>query len=103
MPDTPQTLHPSYRLAFSDADFLTRDELRPVRLQLELLKTEMALAERGIASTVVMFGSARIPDPAHAERPSPGLAAPRPLLRRGARVRPALRRCARSQPATARA
>ncbi len=63
VPGTPQTQNPSYRLAFSDADFLTRDELRPVRLQLELLKTEMALAERGIVSTVVMFGSARIPDP----------------------------------------
>jgi uncharacterized protein (TIGR00730 family) len=74
VPGTPQTLHPSYRLAFSDADFLTRDELRPVRLQLELLKTEMALAERGIASTVVMFGSARIPDPAAAPAPSPALA-----------------------------
>ena len=74
VPGTPQTLHPSYRLAFSDADFLTRDELRPVRLQLELLKTEMALAERGIASTVVMFGSARIPDPATVPSPSPALA-----------------------------
>jgi uncharacterized protein (TIGR00730 family) len=75
VPGTPQTLHPSYRLAFSDADFLTRDELRPVRLQLELLKTEMALAERGIASTVVMFGSARIPDPSGpVPPPSPGLA-----------------------------
>ena len=63
VPDTPQTISPSYRLAFSDPDFLTRDELRPVRLQLELLKTEMALAERGIRSTVVMFGGARIPDP----------------------------------------
>lgn len=74
-PDTPQTLSPSYRLAFNDGDFLTRDELRPVRLQLELLKPEMALAERGIASTVVMFGSARIPDPADAgpARPASGL------------------------------
>jgi uncharacterized protein (TIGR00730 family) len=63
IPDTPQTRSPSYRLAFSDAEFLTRDELRPVRLQLELLKPEMALAERGIASTVVMLGSARIPPP----------------------------------------
>src|SRR5687768_5592261 len=62
-PDTPQTSSPSYRLAFSDEDFLTRDELRPVRLQLELLKPEMALAERGIISTVVMLGSARIPSP----------------------------------------
>ena len=47
-PETAQTRSPSYRLAFNDGDFLTRDELRPVRLQLELLKTEMALAERGI-------------------------------------------------------
>ncbi len=74
-PDTPQTLSPSYRLAFSDAEFLTRDELRPVRLQLELLKAEMALSERGIVSTVVMFGGARIPDPAYPERArTPGLA-----------------------------
>lgn len=63
VPDTPQTRSPSYRLAFDDPEFLTRDELRPVRLQLELLKPEMAMAERGITSTVVMFGGARIPDP----------------------------------------
>ncbi len=76
VPDTPQTLSPSYRLAFSDPEFLTRDELRPVRLQLELLKPEMAMAERGIASTVVMFGGARIPDPAHTDRArTPALAA----------------------------
>jgi uncharacterized protein (TIGR00730 family) len=68
VPETPQTRSPSYRLAFSDPDFLTRDELRPLRLQLELLKPEMALAERGIVSTVVMFGGARIPDPAHPAR-----------------------------------
>ncbi len=74
VPETPQTRSPSYRLAFSDPDFLTRDELRPLRLQLELLKPEMALAERGIVSTVVMFGSARIPEPGGTAR-SPGLAA----------------------------
>ncbi len=62
-PDTPQTRAPSYRLAFADPDFLVRDELRPVRLQLELLKPEMALAEAGINSTVVLFGGARIPAP----------------------------------------
>ncbi|MCD7108637.1 LOG family protein [Rhizobium sp. DKSPLA3] len=60
---TPQSLSPSYRLAYADEDFLCREELRPIRLQLELLKTEMALAERGITSTVVMFGGARIPEP----------------------------------------
>ena len=79
-PDTPQTQSPSYRLAFSDAEFLTRDELRPVRLQLELLKTEMALAERGIHSTVVIFGGARIPDPARVDPArAPGLAALAPF------------------------
>ncbi len=31
IPDTPQTLSPTYRLAFADNDFLCRDELRPVR------------------------------------------------------------------------
>lgn len=61
--DTPQTRSPAYRLAFADDDFLCRDELRPVRLQLELLKPTMLLDEQGIESTIVMFGGARIPDP----------------------------------------
>ncbi|MEY8841267.1 LOG family protein [Cribrihabitans sp. XS_ASV171] len=64
VPDTPQTRSPSYTLAFADEEFITRDALRPVRLQLELLKTEMLLEERKIASTIVMFGGARIPEPA---------------------------------------
>ncbi|WP_456386380.1 LOG family protein [Profundibacter sp.] len=64
IPDTPQTRAPSYQLAFADTDFLTRDELRPVRLQLELLKPEMALDAAGIDSTIVLFGGARIPEPA---------------------------------------
>ncbi|MCB1454174.1 MAG: LOG family protein [Rhizobiaceae bacterium] len=63
VPRTPQTLAPTYRLAFSDEDFLTRRELRPVRLQLELMKPEMVLTERGIRSTVIIFGGARIPEP----------------------------------------
>jgi hypothetical protein len=45
VPDTPQTRAPTYKLAFSDDEFMTRRELRPVRLQLELMKPEMALAE----------------------------------------------------------
>ncbi|MCV3766955.1 LOG family protein [Rhizobium sp. TRM95796] len=63
IPGTPQSLSPAYRLAFADNDFLCREELRPVRLQLELLKVEMMLTEYGIRSTVVMFGGARIPAP----------------------------------------
>lgn len=64
VPDTPQTRAPQYRLAFADEDFLCRPELRPVRLQLELLKPELALDEDGIESTIVLFGGARIPEPA---------------------------------------
>jgi len=67
LPDTPQTRSPAYRLAFHDPEFLCRDELRPVRLQLELLKPQLELDERGVRSTVVLFGGARIPDPAHKE------------------------------------
>ncbi len=63
VPDTPQTRAPAYRLAFTDTDFLVREDLRPVRLQLELLKPELILNERGIKSTVVLFGGARIPEP----------------------------------------
>ncbi len=65
--DTPQTRSPSYKLAFRDTDFLLREELRPVRLQLELLKPEMLLEEAGIGSTLVVYGSARIPSPEQAE------------------------------------
>ncbi len=63
VPDTPQTRAPAYRLAFADDDFLCRDELRPVRLQLELLKPQLILDERGVESTIVLFGGARIPAP----------------------------------------
>jgi len=63
VPDTPQTRADTYRLAWDDPDFMTRRELRPVRLQLELLKPEMILAERGIRSTVILFGGARLPEP----------------------------------------
>ena len=64
---TPQTRSASYRLAFQDTEFLLREELRPVRFQLELLKTEMLLEEANIASTLVIYGSARIPDPEAAD------------------------------------
>ena len=64
---TPQTRSPAYKLAFRDTDFLLREELRPVRFQLELLKCEMMLDEAGIGSTLVCYGSARIPAPEDAE------------------------------------
>jgi len=63
-----QTLSPSYRLAYRDDDFLLRDELRPIRLQLELLKPELILQEHEIENTIIVFGSARIPEPAVARK-----------------------------------
>jgi uncharacterized protein (TIGR00730 family) len=65
VPDTPQTRSSAYRLAFTDNDFMCRDELRPVRLQLELLKPDLKMNEAGVNSTIVLFGGARIPEPAH--------------------------------------
>jgi uncharacterized protein (TIGR00730 family) len=65
---SPQTRSPSYKLAFQDNDFLLRDDCRPVRLQLEFLKPELILQEHHIESTIVVFGSARIPDPETAKK-----------------------------------
>ncbi len=59
---TPQTSSPAYKLAYTDTEFLFRPELRPVRLQLELLKPELLQQEAGIKATVVIFGSARLPE-----------------------------------------
>jgi uncharacterized protein (TIGR00730 family) len=63
---TPQTMSASYRLSYTDIDFLNREELRPVRLQLELLKPEMLMKEHGIDATVVVFGGSRIPEESEA-------------------------------------
>ena len=58
----------SYKLAFTDTAFLLREEMRPVRMQLELLKPELVQDEQGIESTIVIFGSARIVSPDVAQR-----------------------------------
>ena len=58
----------SYKLAFTDTAFLLREEMRPVRMQLELLKPELVQDEQGIESTIVIFGSARIVPPDVAQR-----------------------------------
>jgi uncharacterized protein (TIGR00730 family) len=62
-PQTPQTESPAFRLAYADDDFLTAEETRGIRFQLEYIKTETRLREQGINSTVVLFGGARIPEP----------------------------------------
>lgn len=50
----------SYRIAHLDHDFMGREELRPVRLQLELMKPELVQTEQNIRSTIVVFGGTRI-------------------------------------------
>ncbi|MGQ3100043.1 MAG: lysine decarboxylase [Alphaproteobacteria bacterium HGW-Alphaproteobacteria-17] len=64
---TPQTASAAYKLAFQDNDFLLREDLRPVRFQLELLKPELLLDEAKIESMLVIYGSARIPEPDQAD------------------------------------
>jgi uncharacterized protein (TIGR00730 family) len=46
---------------------LKQAALRPVRLQLELLKPEMGLTEQGINSTIIAFGGAQIVERQEAE------------------------------------
>lgn len=54
-------LHSAYTVAFLDQQFLLRDELRPVRLQLELLRPELVLQDFDINDTFVFFGSSKLP------------------------------------------
>ena len=67
VPSSPQTESEAYKLAFQDTDFLLRQDLRPVRFQLELLKPELLMNEANIGSTFVFYGSARIPEPGKAD------------------------------------
>jgi len=53
--------------AYENIDFLRSDPCREVRLQLEHLHPDVVMEENHINSTIVLFGSARIPSP---EKPS---------------------------------
>jgi len=67
MPDNgAQKRSRSYLLAIEDQEFLLRDEMRPFRFGMEYAKAEYALRDWGVRSTVVVFGSARIPSPEQA-------------------------------------
>ena len=57
----------AYKRADSDSEFLQRDELRAVRLQLEWFKPELIQQDEGIESTIVVFGSARLLEPEAAQ------------------------------------
>jgi len=58
-----QRASPSYLLPVEDTAFLLRDEMRAIRFALEYAKAELYLRDWGVRSTVVVFGSARIPAP----------------------------------------
>ena len=57
----------SYIPAARDTEFLQREELRSIRIGLELLKPELIQREQGIRSTIVVFGSARLQEQVAAE------------------------------------
>ncbi len=72
-PDAPQRVHKimassSYRQADQDTDFLHRDDVRPLRLQLDFLKPELLLEEHNVQHTIVVYGSTRIVEPTVAAR-----------------------------------
>src|SRR5688572_13434764 len=56
----PQMASPAFRIAALDQDFVLGDTTRGIRFQLEYQKAEEYLRKWGVASTVVVFGSARI-------------------------------------------
>lgn len=67
MDQAPPKSSSSYIPADHDSEFLQREELRSVRIGLELLKPELLQREQGVRSTIVVFGSSRLKEPAAAE------------------------------------
>jgi hypothetical protein len=57
----------SYRLPVEDVEFLLRDEMRAARFALEYAKAELSLRDWGVRSTIIVFGSAKIPSPEEAQ------------------------------------
>jgi hypothetical protein len=72
-PDAPQRVaailaNPSYQEADEDVDFLSSDQARGPRLQLDYFKPECLLEQHGVLHTIVVFGSTRIVEPSAARR-----------------------------------
>jgi len=66
-PATSQTSSQSYLLPVEDQEFLLREELRGLRFALEYSKADLLLRDWGIRSTIICFGSARVPSPEEAD------------------------------------
>jgi uncharacterized protein (TIGR00730 family) len=58
----PQMASAAYRLPSNDQEFILGDSTRGIRFQLEYQKAEEHLRAWGIESTIVVFGSARVPE-----------------------------------------
>jgi uncharacterized protein (TIGR00730 family) len=58
-----QTQSRSYLLPVEDIEFLLRDEMRAMRFALEYAKAELILRDWRIRSTIIVFGSSRVPAP----------------------------------------
>lgn len=54
--------------AYENLEFLNSDHCREIRLQLEHLHPEVMMRRNNINSTIVLFGSARIPSPEEAAK-----------------------------------
>ena len=50
----------TYKLAYEDIDLLNRNEMRGVRMLLEITKPDLILEENKILSTIIIFGGASI-------------------------------------------
>jgi hypothetical protein len=57
----------AYRLPVEDTAFLLRDEMRAIRFAMEYSKADLLLRDWGIRSTIIVFGSSRVPSPEQAE------------------------------------
>jgi hypothetical protein len=53
---------PTYKVAHEDKELLNSNEMRGVRMLLEISKPELHLELAGITSTIIVFGGARIVD-----------------------------------------
>lgn len=94
-PANAQTEAPSYRLAFNDPDFLLRDEMRGVRLELEWSKADLEQRDAGVETTIAIFGGARLRSPEQAERELAAAEARAAEQPEDAAVRRELTRCRR--------
>ena len=59
---------PTYQLAHEDQAALSSNSMRGVRMLLEITKPDLHLEEAGIASTIIVFGGARVVDRSTAEQ-----------------------------------